>query len=318
MKNIVNLLLISALLFVVSCGSQNQNNNNNDEEFDGSKKLEVVLEDYGLSNEFVEQFNNVGIEEISDIIQSFPSPVEMAALIQSMKVPYSSKVLFNTESRKNFETNFKKAFGLGIYCADLGYLNVYNKTADVIQYLVAIRGLSDDLRIGQFFDFQSLKRLATNADNLDSLLISSVQSYFAMDEYLRNNDRANLSALMVTGVWLETYYLACYIYKEKPSAALKDHIASQKSVLRNLVSVLVKWVNDDPDYAKLLGELKALVDATEGVEITILKEEDVYEEIDGVSVTTQGEKAIINCSDEQINNIVELTFKIRNSVLNKL
>jgi hypothetical protein len=39
--------------------------------------------------------------------------------------------------------------------------------------------------------------------NLDSLIFISVHSFNQMDDYLRTNKRGNLSALIITGTWIE-------------------------------------------------------------------------------------------------------------------
>ena len=252
------------------------------------------------------------------MIQSFPSPVEVSAIIQDMKVQYTPKYLFSTDYADNFETSFKKALGLGVYCADLGYLNVYNKTGDVIQYLVAIRKLSEQLQIGQFFDFAALKQIATSSNNLDSLLITSVQSYFQMDSYLRQNGRSNISALMVTGVWTESLYLASEVYAAKPNKRMKEHIASQKNILDDLMAILVKFMNNDPSYIKMVAGLKQLTVAFEPVKIQDFDGEDKTEVIDGQRVTTQGAYTTITVSDEQIDDIVKAVEKFRNDIVTNL
>ena len=37
-----------------------------------------------------------------------------------------------------------------------------------------------------------------------------------MDEYLRENNRSDISSLLVTGMWIEGMYLACQVVKEVP------------------------------------------------------------------------------------------------------
>ena len=323
MNTILHSALVAAslLVFAGCAGGGNTNNNGENSDNDGYKSGEMVqinYADYGLDQDFINRYDSLNIADIGDMIQSFPSPVEMAAIIQNMNVPYRTKYLFPKDAAKNFETNFKKALGLGVYCADLGYLNVYNQSRDVIDYLVNIRQLSDQLKIGQFFDFSTLKNIATNSDNLDSLLILSVQSYFNMDAYLRQNDRSNLSALMVTGVWLESLYLACDVYQEKQNKQLKDFIASQKPILANLLGVLVKFIKSDPDYVKLVANLKDLVNAMENITIETIEGEDQHEIVDGQSITTQGEHTEITVSDEQMMQIVKVTQNIRKKIAEQL
>lgn len=324
-RKLYTLLSIIALFVISGCagsGNSGENNNNSDNFTENqstqNQEFTINYSDYGLDESFIEKYNSMNIEDVGDMIQSFPSPVEMAAIIQNMDVPYSYKYLFDTEVSKNFETNFKKALGLGVYCADLGYLNVYNKNGDVINYLVTIRQLSDQLKIGQFFDFGTLKRMATSSNNLDSMLILSVQSYFQMDDYLRRNDRSNLSALMVSGVWIESLYLACEVYSEKQNKKLKDFIAGQKPIVGNLLSVLVKFIKTDPDYVKLIANLKDLSVAMDAVTIETIQGEDEHEIIDGQSVTTQGERSEITVSDQDMMEIVKVVRNIRTKIAKQL
>jgi hypothetical protein len=111
-------------------------------------------------------------------------------------------------------TNFQKAIGLGIYGADLGYLNMYERTSMVIDYISTIRSLADGIQVGQFFDFNTLRRIATNKENLDSLMLISQQSFNRIDSYLRETNRASLSMVIVAGVWIEGLYLSTRVAQD--------------------------------------------------------------------------------------------------------
>src|SRR5512145_723371 len=174
-------------------------------------------------------------EVMQDIVQNISSPVEMAAMIKDLGVPYSIKYISSTDRVGNLTTSFQQALNLGIYAADLGYLNMYNKTSAVVDYLTAIKTLSDAIKVGQFFDFTTLKRLATNSKNLDSLMYISVHSFNQMDKYLHSNNRTNLSTLIVTGVWIEGLYLGTQVYRLAPDKQLSDRIGEQKLTLDQLV-----------------------------------------------------------------------------------
>ncbi len=323
-KKIFAMALMLSAATMMSCGggsgSGEQNNTNTDEPIQYNPEAETKLDysKYGLDEAFINKYKAVSIGDVGEMIQSFPSPVEVSAIIQDMKVPYTPKYLFNADYADNFETSFKKALGLGVYCADLGYLNVYNKTSDVIQYLVAIRKLSEQLQIGQFFDFAALKRIATSSNNLDSLLITSVQSYFQMDAYLRQNDRSNISALLVTGVWVESLYLACEVYSIKDNKRMKEHIASQKNILTDLMAILIKFMGNDPEYAKMVAGLKDLTTVFEPVKIESFDGEDKTEIVDGQQLTTQGAYTQITVTDEQMADIVKAVEAFRTNIANSL
>ena len=218
-----NLLIILLVLFVIlSCKSS------------GDKAETLEIDD----SELVEGELEISKEVIDDIIQSVSSPVEMAALVKDLGIDFSNKYLAPTDNVEQLSTSFKQALNLGVFGADLGYLNMYNKTASVIEYISAIKTLADEIRVGQFFDFTALKRLAQNSQNLDSLMSTSLQSLDAMDEYLRSNNRSSISALIITGIWIEGLYLATQVAKDAPHPNLAERIGEQKIILEKLLLII--------------------------------------------------------------------------------
>jgi hypothetical protein len=238
----------------------------------------------------------------------------MAALLKDSGVPFSQRYLVDPEMVNKYTSSFKRALGLGVLSADLGYLNVYSKTSLILDYLVAIRKLTESLTLGQFFDFQALKRLATSDDNVDSLLIMSVQSYQNMDEHLRNNQRSNLSALMVTGVWIESMYLVTQVAKEQTNGEFKNTIGEQKGILNNLLPILRLFKENDKKFSDLVGNLEELKDVLDVVKITVQVKDNVQTRTDGV--IEQNEESIVTVSDEELSEIITVTEKIRNKIIN--
>jgi hypothetical protein len=257
---------------------------------------------------------NYNPEAMNEVIASFSSPVEMAALLKDSGVPFSQRYLVDPEMVNKYTSSFKRALGLGVLSADLGYLNVYSKTSLILDYLVAIRKLTESLTLGQFFDFQALKRLATSDDNVDSLLIMSVQSYQNMDEHLRNNQRSNLSALMVTGVWIESMYLVTQVAKEQTNGEFKNTIGEQKGILNNLLPILRLFKENDKKFSDLVGNLEELKDVLDVVKITVQVKDNVQTRTDGV--IEQNEESIVTVSDEELSEIITVTEKIRNKIIN--
>ncbi len=76
---------------------------------------------------------------------SIPSPLQTAMLIQKTGSAYDKSILNTKENMNQYATDFSKALNLGIYGADLGYVNMYSKTQDAISYLAAVKKLSDDV-----------------------------------------------------------------------------------------------------------------------------------------------------------------------------
>jgi hypothetical protein len=118
----------------------------------------------------VSEAEKLSPEAIEDISRNISSPVEIANLLQMLEVPFSPNYLASSIDPKNQSTGFDKALKLGILGADLGYLNMYEKTGTSLDVLSSIRKLAEDIKVGQFFNFEAIKRLSQNKSNLDSLL----------------------------------------------------------------------------------------------------------------------------------------------------
>ena len=253
-------------------------------------------------------------QAMENIVQNISSPVEIAALIKAVGVPYSKSYLATTDYVDNYNTSFEKAIGLGIFGADLGYQNMYNKTGGVIEYIQAIKTLADGIRVGQFFDFTTLKRLATNNRNLDSLMYISVQNFNQMDRYLRENNRGNLSSLIVAGVWIESIYLLGETIKESPNSELSEKIGEQKIILSNLM-LLLKNYKRDPRFKELINDLSEIQEIFKEVTITYEQGEPEAIEQDGMLIIIQNDKQYIDISNETLLEIINKTAEVRNKII---
>jgi hypothetical protein len=255
----------------------------------------------------------VSKEAMENLVQNISSPVEIASLIKSIGVPFSQKYLAPTKI-DNFNTANSKAFNLGVMATDLGYLNIYSKTSLVLQYITSIKSLADGISIGQFFDFTTLKRLATNNENIDSLMYISIHSFNVMDDYMRKHKRGNLSTLMVAGGYIEGLYVITQVAKEHPNKDINDYIGGQKTILNELMLILKNY-QKDPYFAQLITEMETIKKVLEPVKITIEKGEPKSVEKNGMLYIEQNTKSIITITDEQLKSIIAQTEIVRNKLI---
>ena len=257
----------------------------------------------------------VSEEALVDIVANIASPIEMAALMNRLGVPFSKGYLAGTHSVNALNTNFQMAYKLGIFGADLGYLNMYEKASSAVEYISTIKTLADGLGVGQFFDYTTLKRLATNNQNLDSLMFLSVHSYNEIDSYLRETpNRSYLSSLMITGLWIEGLYLATQVASEYPHSDISERIGEQKIILTDLLDVLNLY-EENLSFNELIQDFEPLNVAFEKINITYEMGDPEIIEKDGMLVFIQHEKSIVEISEEQLNRIIEETKKVRNKLI---
>ena len=254
-------------------------------------------------------------EAVADIVQNIASPVEIASILQSMQVPFSAGYLAPTQGADRLTTNFQKAMMLGIYGADLGYLNIYGKTGNSVDVLSVIKRLADGLRVGQYFDFETIKRLSVSKSNLDSLLFLSVNSYNQIDRYLRDNDRGSISALMITGVWIEGQYLATQVALNFNDELLRDRIGEQKIILGDLLMLLRPYRGSSEEYGALYGMMEQISAKYSEVKVSYRLGEPETKEEDGRLVVVQHEESIVEMTDTQLAEIAGLSKEVRNKLI---
>ncbi len=250
------------------------------------------------------------IEEMSNI----SSPIETAAVIKGLKIPFNKDLIASTDYAENFNTNFAKALGLGMYGCDLGYLNMYGKTSMVLNYISTIRSLADGIQVGQFFDFSTLKRLATNNENIDSLVLISQQSMTRIDNYLRENNRSNLSVVIVAGVWIEGLYISSMVTQETNHKRMRETVGEQKEIIGPLM-ILMNNYRKDPNMARLIGNFEEIKSLFSNVKITSEVGEPTAVEVNGVLTIKPNDTQNIEMSDETLKKIINKVQEIRNKLL---
>ena len=255
-------------------------------------------------------------EVISSIIQQIPSPLEISVLLRESGTKYDKSLLNSPDNISKYNSNYRKALNLGIYGTDLGYTNIYEQNQDGLDYMTAIKELADGLSIGQFFDIETIGRLATNSKNLDSLLLITTQNFNSINHYLQEQNRANLSVLLLTGGWLEAMHITCQVSAKDPSnKELQEKIGEQKIILENIVLLLSFYQEVDKNMASLLEDMQKLQEQYESIKIIKTYKESTFEIVDGVMVIKDNSSSEIQITQENVNNIKDVVNSIRKKVI---
>ena len=252
---------------------------------------------------------------IGNILQQIPSPLEISVLLKESGTKYNASTLNSTDNLPKYNSNFKRALNLGVYGTDLGYTNIYEQNQDGIKYLSSIKSLADGLNIGQFFDIETIGRLATNSKNLDSLLLITTQNFNNINHYLQTQSRANLSVLLLTGGWLEAMQITCQVASNNPkNKELKEKIGEQKIILEQII-LLLRFYKQDENMASLLKDMEALQATFNKINIIYTYKESTVEVVNGVAVIKDNSTTTIDITDADIAAIKDLTNSIRNKII---
>lgn len=253
-------------------------------------------------------------EVLSDIVKSIPSPLEISFLIKDLGIKYDKTILNSADNIANYNTNYRQALNLGIYSTDLGYANIYEQTQDALYYLTAVKEMAEGLNIGQFFDFNTIRDLATNNSNLDSLLLVTNTNLERINDHLQEKGRADLTILILTGGWLEALYLTCEVAKKQPNELLNNRIGEQKIILDQLL-LLLSFYEENQNIKDLITDLNDLQKIYESVKITYEYEQSSTTEENGILVVQDNTRSKINFTDRDLENILSVSQKIRSKII---
>jgi hypothetical protein len=253
---------------------------------------------------------------IDDLLQEIPSPLEISVLLKESGKKYNVEYLNSADNISKYNNNYQKAMNLGIYGTDLGYTNIYEKNTDGIKYMTSIKSLADDLNIGQFFDLETISRLATNSKNLDSLLLITTQNFNNINHYFQSQNRSNLSVLLLTGGWLEAMHITCSVAaSDTKNKELSEKIGEQKIILEKIVKLLSFYKDTDQHMASLLSDLEGLQKVFDKVTITYTYKESTFEVVDGVMVIKDNSTTTVTITPEQVIEIQDISSSIRTKII---
>lgn len=271
-------------------------------------------------NSSLEKALNVELDTSSKVIRfenslfSIPSPYQLSILIKSIGANYNSELINPSDNFKQYTSLFKKAINMGIYGADLAYLNIYQQSPTAITYFSVIKLLAQDLGLSAAIDPLIFKRIENNIDNQDSLLFIMSNTYRDVDFYLKENQRQREGSLVLAGGWIEAMYFLTKLSLETKNAALIQRVGENKQPLENLIKILQPYYNESEAIKNLLNDLIDLSYEFDAVETnyqfkspTILPEEKLTKVHSVTEIVISDE--VLTTIDAKITHIRNLLIK---------
>jgi hypothetical protein len=293
-------LIVLSLALLVACTPKNTI-----DDFELQSSLDSIKNKQAIVNE----------EVVNSILEQIPSPLEISVLLKESGVDYNSRVINSPSNISRYHSTYQKALNLGIYGADLGYTNIYGQNAEGIRYLTSIKTLANDLNIGQFFDLRTISKLALSSNSLDSLLLITTQNFNAINAHLQQQNRSNLSVLLLTGGWIEAMEIMCDAAAQNlGNRELVERIGEQKIILEQL-TLLLSFYRDDAEMASLYEDLAQLKTIFDGIQITYTYVESSIEIVNGVAVIKDNSTTTISITDKDVLDIKNKINSVRNKIV---
>lgn len=245
---------------------------------------------------------------------SIPAPAQTAIMLKGLGMGYDEELTADPESAAKMSSKEGKALLMGMFGADLAYSVAFQDGQSGITLFKAIEGIAADLSLENAVDKELVERFMSNVGNDDSLLVLSGAAYRAADQYLKRNDRNDVSSLVLAGGWLETMHIALSVHSNEPNPVLVQKIAEQRSALSNLVAVL-ESARENERVASLIAGLDELNTLFQNV-----KESYTFEEpaTDVANRTTFiNSKTKFEMDDEMLQLISDKVGELRSMMLSQ-
>ncbi len=244
-----SLLIIFSFLILYSC------NGGGSEEKERSKVIGEIYKPDTLSL----------LIKYESSLFPLPSPYQASHLVKKHDIPFFDNIPNDPEKANRYSTTFKKALNLGIYGTDLSYLNIYNRTPSSISYLKAVKKLAEEINLTPAFNANFFANVEKNIDTHDSLMVLLGKTYRKADSYLRENNRTEIGALIITGGWVESLYILTQIGSSTSNRDIINRIGEQKHPLDNLIEILSPMYYQAPEYSELIDKLIDLAYEFDGI-----------------------------------------------------
>ena len=270
-----------------SCGSPSKEENTDSEEFSSEETLK---------------------DQIEDVMDNLPSPSEIPYLLQATGAEFNQSLVNDIKKVDQYTLkNDKAALNLGIYAADIGYLSSYEKTQESITYMATVKTLADKLGVIGSFDMSEMERFESNIANKDSLTSILDNSVKKTKDYLKDDSRDKLAALVLTGSFIEGLYISTGLIKSYPKNLLPDD--SRYLVLTPLVRVILEQEKSVDELIKMLGIVEQ-VDPITTIVADLTSLQASYRALD-IEEQIKNNNASLVLTDKNLVDITAIVEKMR-------
>jgi hypothetical protein len=223
-------------------------------------------------------------KKIEENVYPLPTSAEVIKLLTNLEVGYIIGISNPVDNAKKYFSSTTRAINTGVYGADLSYATLYNMQQQVIDYLSAIRTLTNELNMSKIYDeslYDSIKKNFDRRDDLVRILTSAFNNTYS---YLADNDQQTLALLVVGGAWVEGMYLTTHVSEAAYQVAgISQVLLKQKNSFDLFLEISKPYLNDPAisDFIKKLEPIKKVYEGL-GTSLTEQNIKDITVAITGV------------------------------------
>lgn len=261
------------------------------------------------SREF-EKTDSLG-SHIEELAYSIPPPSQIPYLLQLTGAEFNESLINPRAKADQYSSRTDKAaLNLGVYSADIGYLSSYDKTQEAIDYLQSAKTLADGLGVIGSFDVEVLKQFEANISNKDSLTHLLDRTIKKTQSFLADDDRNKLSAMVITGSFVEGLYIATGVVKSYPKDLPDD---AKNTILTPLIRIVLDQRKSVGEVNKMLATIPEQTEAVPGLVDDMKALEAQYAALN-IEEQIRNNKANLVLSDKNLVEITNIVERMRKRI----
>jgi hypothetical protein len=249
--------------------------------------------------------------QLAELVEGMPTPSEIPYLLQTTGAEFNESLINPREKADQYAsiTN-KAALNLGIYAADIGYLISYEKTQDAIDYLNSAKSLADGLGIIGSFDLEVLKQFEDNISNKDSVTRLLDRTVKKTEQYLRDDNRNKLSAMVVAGSFIEGLSISTGVVKTYPKDLLPTD--AKNLILTPIIQLVLKQKESVSQLIKMMN----VVEQDDNIKTIVTDLKALEAEYAAINIDEQikSNQANLVLSDKNLVEITNIVERLRKSI----
>ena len=246
--------------------------------------------------------------QIQSVAYDIPPPSEIPFILQATGAEFNESLINDLNKVDEYEiTNNKSALNLGVYSTDIGYLVSYEKVQEALNYMSSTKRLADHLKVSTAININLLERFENNLGNKDSLAFIINEAIGQTDQFLKDDDRATIAALLITGSFVEGLYISTGLVKTYPKDLLpKD---TRNLILAPLVRAILEQNKALNDLVKLLGAVEQ-TQLIEDIKKQLMELQELYTALN-IEDEIQNNQSNLILTDSTLVNITIKVEEIR-------
>lgn len=239
--------------------------------------------------DYTAELNKLSVEddkkfkrELSTLRNDILNTAELNILLRENGYTYNGE-LVNDPSRSSAYFNSKEqALNIGVYATDLNYMSVFDQSNETLDYVISLFDLAEELSITEAFNKSTLMDVLNDSQTDYKLKSDELTEFFkkAEDE-INTSDRAQITALIIAGGWVEGMYISTSIARENwPNDTVAVEMWNQcfsYHKVMNMLEIFKDYPPCDEVYQKFVEVEPAVSEITNGSVITLKNNLEGYQ-----------------------------------------